>query len=109
MFGVIHIVSQSPADTVAERLLYVVAATGLGALATAARLGSGSVWPAVGVHGGFHVATFATWLWQRPVPELYGVYLAVLAVAQVLIAAALLRRAVRTGRLDWRGRLGAAS
>ncbi|MFI7035735.1 lysostaphin resistance A-like protein [Microbispora rosea] len=55
VFGALHIISQSGADTLAEKLLYVVMATALGFACTVARMRSGAVWMAVGVHGGFHI------------------------------------------------------
>ncbi|WP_219471900.1 CPBP family intramembrane glutamic endopeptidase [Nonomuraea rhizosphaerae] len=54
-FGALHIVSQSPAQTIPERLLFVVTAIVLGFTCTAARLRGGGVWMAVGVHWGFHI------------------------------------------------------
>ncbi|MEU8173870.1 type II CAAX endopeptidase family protein [Microbispora hainanensis] len=55
VFGALHVISQSPADTLAEKALYVVMAAALGFACTVARMRSGAVWMAVGVHGGFHV------------------------------------------------------
>ncbi|GII79958.1 hypothetical protein Sru01_49400 [Sphaerisporangium rufum] len=54
-FGALHIISQSPADTLAERLLYVLMATALGFACAMARLRGGAVWMAVGVHTGLHI------------------------------------------------------
>lgn len=102
LFGSLHVLSRSGADTVSEQALYVVMAVGLGALASAARLASGSVWAAVGVHGGFHVTVFVISPWLVPAPEAYGGYLALLAATQLLAAGLLLSRVVRSGRLAWR-------
>ena len=82
VFGALHIISQSAADTLAERLLYVVMATALGFACAVARLRSGAVWMAVGVHTGLHVglrlaATQAT---------NYGVQLVLMAGALMLAA-----------------------
>ncbi|MFI7634650.1 lysostaphin resistance A-like protein [Nonomuraea sp. NPDC049400] len=55
-FGAMHIFSKSGADTLAERLLYIVHAAGLGFACGAARARTGTVWMAVGVHLGFHIA-----------------------------------------------------
>ncbi|MBE3009386.1 hypothetical protein IL992_09265 [Microbispora sp. NEAU-D428] len=55
MFGALHIVSQGGADTLLEKLLYVVMATALGFACTVARMRSGAVGMAVGVHGGLHI------------------------------------------------------
>lgn len=54
VFGALHIISQSAADTLAERLLYVVQAIALGFACGAARARTGTVWMAVGVHVGLH-------------------------------------------------------
>lgn len=105
LFGSLHILSQSPADTLADRLLFVGMAVGLGALATAARLASGSVWGAVGVHGGFHVAVYLLSAWLVPVPAAYGTYLALLAGTQLLAAVVILAVMVRSGRLALRATL----
>jgi membrane protease YdiL (CAAX protease family) len=105
LFGALHILSRSDADTSAERVLFAVMAVGLGASATAARLAAGSVWAAVGVHGGFHVTTFVLASWWVPTPEAYGAYLALLAGTQLVAAAVVLRVAVGSGRLRWRERL----
>ncbi|WP_433213430.1 lysostaphin resistance A-like protein [Microtetraspora malaysiensis] len=54
VFGSLHIISQSAADTLGERLLYVLQAVALGFACGAARARMGTVWMAVGVHTGFH-------------------------------------------------------
>ncbi|MEU6742281.1 CPBP family intramembrane glutamic endopeptidase [Streptosporangium sandarakinum] len=55
-FGAMHLISNSPADTPVERLLYVGQATALGFACAAARARTGALWAAVGVHTGFHIA-----------------------------------------------------
>lgn len=88
-FGALHIISNSPADGVVERLLYVVMATALGFACTAARLRSGGLWMAVGVHLGFHLA-----LRVLPLePVHYGVALVLQAVLLALAGLILLRPA----------------
>lgn len=96
VFGALHIVSQSPAGTLAEKLLYVVMATALGFACSMARMRSGGVCMAVGVHTGLHVgvglaATQAT---------NYGVQLLLMAVALTLagLAIGLPHRRTRSGR-----------
>ncbi|MFS1298289.1 type II CAAX endopeptidase family protein [Streptosporangium longisporum] len=87
-FGVLHIVSQSPADSVAEKLLYVVQATALGFACTAARARSGAVWMAVGVHTGFHIGNMLT-----PTKDLrYDVQLILLTCILFLVGLAVLPR-----------------
>lgn len=49
-FGALHILSQSPAEGIVERLLYAVTAIALGFLCGALRLRSGAVWTAAGAH-----------------------------------------------------------
>lgn len=105
LFGSLHILSRSDADTLIERLLFVLMAVGLGALATAVRLAWGSVWAAVGVHGGFHLTWFVLGAWVVTEPEAYGSQLLLLAGTQLLAAAAILLEAVRSGRLAWRAPL----
>ncbi|MGW0802914.1 CPBP family intramembrane glutamic endopeptidase [Nonomuraea sp. NPDC002799] len=55
VFGALHIFSQSAADTVTERLLFLLPATALGFVCAVARARTGAVWMAVGVHTGFHM------------------------------------------------------
>ncbi|MEU4404882.1 type II CAAX endopeptidase family protein [Streptosporangium sp. NPDC023963] len=91
-FGVMHIVSQSPADDLTEKLLYVVLATALGFACTAARVRSGAVWMAVGVHTGFHVGNLLT-----PTKDLrYDVQLILLTCALFLAGLAVLPRSGRS-------------
>ncbi|NBF00073.1 MULTISPECIES: CPBP family intramembrane glutamic endopeptidase [unclassified Nonomuraea] len=54
VFGVLHIFSQSAADTPVERLIYPLQAIALGFACAAARWRTGAVWMAVGVHTGLH-------------------------------------------------------
>ncbi|SDI33436.1 type II CAAX endopeptidase family protein [Nonomuraea jiangxiensis] len=86
-FGALHIVSRSPADGLPERLLYVVMAVALGFACTAARVRGGGLWPAVGVHLGFHLGMRALPL--QPVH--FGVTLVLLTVALTLAGAVLLK------------------
>ncbi|MFE0153894.1 CPBP family intramembrane glutamic endopeptidase [Nonomuraea sp. NPDC059007] len=59
-FGVLHIISYSPADTPVERVLYVLPATALGFACAAARVRTQTLWMAVGVHLGFHLGEMLT-------------------------------------------------
>ncbi len=106
LFGALHILSQSGATSFSQKLLYVVMATGLGALATAMRIAGGSVWAAVGVHGGFHLTNYAvaSW-WVQPLPGAFVAYYSTLTVALFSATAAVLFWAAKTGRFSPRGRL----
>ncbi|MEV0831234.1 CPBP family intramembrane glutamic endopeptidase [Nonomuraea rubra] len=86
-FGVLHIFSQSAADTVTERLLYVVMAVALGFACTAARVRGGGLWMAVGVHLGFHLGMRVLPL--QPVD--FGVMLVLQTITLTLVGAVLLR------------------
>lgn len=87
VFGAMHIVSQSQADTVLEKALYVIMAVALGFACTAARLRGGGLWMAVGVHWGFHIG-----LRLLPIETVhFGVQLALWTVALGLAGAVLLR------------------
>lgn len=106
-FGALHIVSNSPADTLAERLLFVVTATALGFACAAARVRGGALWMAVGVHTGFHLG-------HRLLPTqdlAYGVQLVVLACALTLTGLVLLAPFGRKGRQaeDGQGRIATKS
>lgn len=85
-FGAIHILSQSQASGLAEKLLYVVAATALGFACGAARQRTGALWAAVGVHTGLHLA----WRIFPTEDILYGVQLVVQTAFLTLAALALL-------------------
>ncbi|MBN6056491.1 CPBP family intramembrane metalloprotease, partial [Nonomuraea sp. RK-328] len=87
VFGAMHIVSQSPADTILERVLFVISAVALGFACTAARLRGGGLWMAVGVHWGFHLG-----LRLLPLREVhYGVQLMLVTVTLALAGAVLLK------------------
>ncbi|MGW6503450.1 CPBP family intramembrane glutamic endopeptidase [Nonomuraea angiospora] len=87
-FGAMHIVSQSAADTPAERLLFVLQATGIGFACAAARARTGAVWMAVGVHTGFHTGNIVF-----PTKDLqYGVQLVILTCALTVTGLLILAR-----------------
>jgi membrane protease YdiL (CAAX protease family) len=99
VFGAPHILSRSDATTWAQRLLFLTIPVGFGAVAAVLRLTSGSLWPAVAVHGGFHVSVWVGGLWVAARPQTYGTYLSVFGGTLLATAAALTVWAVRTGRL----------
>ncbi|MEU6716744.1 CPBP family glutamic-type intramembrane protease [Nonomuraea sp. NPDC046802] len=86
-FGSLHIFSQSQATTIAERLLFVVMAVGLGFVGAAARVRSGGLWRAVGVHWGFHLG----WRVLPTEPVDFGVQLVLMAMGLAVAGAVLLR------------------
>ncbi|MEU6778914.1 type II CAAX endopeptidase family protein [Nonomuraea angiospora] len=87
-FGALHILSNSPADTTAERLLYVLQAIGLGFACAAARARTGAVWMAVGVHTGFHTGNIVL-----PTQDIqYGVQLVILAATLTVTGLLILAR-----------------
>lgn len=87
VFGALHIISQSSADTLAERLLYVVQAIALGFACGAARARTGTVWMAVGVHVGLHTGNMLL-----PTQDIhYGVQLVILICTFAVTGLLLLR------------------
>ncbi|MEV4572017.1 type II CAAX endopeptidase family protein [Nonomuraea jabiensis] len=87
-FGALHIISNSPADTPAERLLYVLQAIALGFACAAARARTGTVWMAVGVHTGLHTGNIVL-----PTQDIqYGVQLVILTCTLAVTGLLLLAR-----------------
>ncbi len=58
LFGVLHLVSQGGQQNALERVLYLAWPFGFGLAAGALCLVTRSVWSAVGIHAGSHLATF---------------------------------------------------
>ncbi|MFI9592113.1 lysostaphin resistance A-like protein [Nonomuraea sp. NPDC052265] len=86
-FGALHILSNSSADSPAERLLYVLQAVALGFACAAARARTGTLWMAVGVHTGLHAGNLLL-----PTKSLnYGVQLVILSCALTVTGLLLLR------------------
>ena len=56
-FGAIHLISQGGQQGWGERLAYLALPTGFGLAAGALALTTGSLWAAVGVHGGVHLTS----------------------------------------------------
>ena len=94
VFGVPHLLSGSGAQNLGQRLLFLLIPIGFAVIATLLRLRTGSVWPAVAVHAGFHVSFWAAGAWVHPAQDTYGAYLAVMG-GVMLAAAALTGLAVR--------------
>ncbi len=57
-FGLIHILSNGGHDSFGEGALYVLNAAAFGFAAATLYFATGSIWAAVGVHGGLHLANF---------------------------------------------------
>ena len=100
VFTVPHLLSSSGADTLGERLTFLLLPLGFALLAVAFRLRTGSVWPAVAVHGGFHVSWFVAGLLVAPRPDAYGIYLAIVGGVFVLVGLPAVRYAIARGALD---------
>ena len=56
-FTALHLTSTGGQQSTAETFLYLVLPLGMGFWAGVERLCTGSVWPAIGVHGGMHAGT----------------------------------------------------
>lgn len=63
VFALLHLSSQGGQENAVERVLYLAVPFGFGLLAGALVLRTGSLWAAIGVHGGFHVAVTILTLW----------------------------------------------
>ncbi len=92
VFGLPHLLSASDATTLTQRVAFLLLPIGFALLATAFRLRTGSIWPAVAVHGGFHVTWFVSGLWFTPRPEVYGAYLVVVGGVFLLAGLVAVRR-----------------
>ncbi|GAB7046211.1 hypothetical protein JCM9534A_13370 [Catenuloplanes indicus JCM 9534] len=88
VFGVPHLLSRSGAQSFGQQVVFLLLPIGFALLATALRLRTGSVWPAVAVHGGFHVSWWVAALWVTPRPETYGAYLAVVGGVLLVVGLA---------------------
>lgn len=98
LFGVLHLASNSGATTMTGRVLYLGIPLGFGALATVLRLSTGSVWPAVAVHGGFHLSMWVAFGFIRPDAAHYSAFVSVFGGTLLLAAAALAVRYARVVR-----------
>jgi CAAX protease family protein len=99
IFGSMHILSSEGASTVAEHVVYAVAAIGFGLMLAAFRTVSGTLWLGIGFHSGFDAGN------NRITIVHHGAFIpAWLSVLVILIAGAACTIAVRQSRvpLDWR-------
>ncbi len=62
VFGILHLISQGGQQSLLEHVLYLAWPFGFGLAAGALCLVTGSVWVAIGIHGGSHVATLVNGL-----------------------------------------------
>jgi membrane protease YdiL (CAAX protease family) len=93
IFGSMHIFSSEGATTVAEHLVYAVAATGFGLMLAACRTVSGTLWLGIGFHSGFDACN------NRVTIVHHGAFIpAWLTVLVVLIAGAACAIAVHQSR-----------
>jgi uncharacterized protein len=85
-FGALHLFSQSPAQGAFEKVLFAVGAVALGFVCAVARLRTGALWAAVGVHSGFYLGEgfFPT------EPTHFGVQLAAQIVITTVLGLAVL-------------------
>lgn len=88
-FMIIHLASSGGQQTAADHLYYLVMPFGMAVISGAVVLWRGSVWWAVGTHGGMHI-WLAVASAVHPV-ELGAVAWVVLGAAQVLVGALILR------------------
>lgn len=90
VFAVCHLTSRGGQESTWERFVYPIVPFGFSLLAGALLLITGSLWAAVGVHAGFHVATVinTVWLGVGNGPELW----AAAGIVLGLVGAVLLRR-----------------
>ena len=62
LFGVLHLASNGGQVDLVERIVYLSTPTAFGFAAAALVLCTRSLWPAVGIHAGFHLSTLAATL-----------------------------------------------
>ncbi|MEJ4100201.1 CPBP family intramembrane glutamic endopeptidase [Corynebacterium mastitidis] len=90
-FTVVHLVSSGGQEDLGDRMIYLALPLGMGLLAGALRLTTGSVWAGVATHGGMHMV-------NSLVPPLVAVrgfdaaWVLLLGGVQALAAAVILRR-----------------
>ncbi len=93
-FTIIHLASQGGQQTILDRVVYLALPLGFGILAGSLVLLTRSLWAAVGVHGGFHVAqsVLGPWLPAQPGPVWWLVVGACYLVATAVVLALWWRR-----------------
>ncbi|MBG0813907.1 CPBP family intramembrane glutamic endopeptidase [Planomonospora sp. ID82291] len=106
LFGALHIISQSGAGSLPEKLLYVVQAAAFGLVLVACRITTGELWLAVGFHAGYDMLNERL---ITPGEGLYSVNLVCLIAVLTAAAVLTLRRRHRRAPLAWRARPAAAA
>jgi membrane protease YdiL (CAAX protease family) len=95
-FTVIHLSSNGGQESMVERLLYLALPFGFSLLAVGLLLWSGSLWSAVGVHGGFHLGNAAALIFLPEVDA--ALSWVVIGAVQSAVGLALIVTALRRGR-----------
>lgn len=87
-FTSLHLMSTGGQQSAAETFLYLVLPLGMGFWAGVERLCTGSVWPAIGIHGGMHTGMIVTALagWPMGPAAWVGVGLAFIIAAAFRLA-----------------------
>lgn len=101
-FTVIHLVSQGGQENTWQHVLYLAQPLGFALLASGMMLWTGSLWAAVGVHGGFHLGTQLSFAFL-PVTDAVTSWLAIGGV-QAAVGLVLVTTALRRGRTILAGR-----
>lgn len=92
-FGSMHLVSIGSGDTWASKLTYIFMAIGLGLACAGLRVLTGSVWGAVGFHGGMHLVNRTLSIWIHEGQDQATVATFGIAMMLVFVACRLIHRA----------------
>lgn len=95
-FTVIHLASNGGQESAAERVLYLALPFGFSLLAVGLLLWTGSLWSAVGVHGGFHLGNAAAVVFLPEVDA--ALSWVVIGAVHATVGLALIVSALRRGR-----------
>jgi membrane protease YdiL (CAAX protease family) len=94
-FSAIHLFSNGGQESAVERVLYLALPFGFSLLAVGLLLWSGSLWSAVGVHGGFHLGNAAALIFLPEVDA--ALSWVVIGVVQAVVGLVLIGTALRRG------------
>ena len=95
-FTIIHLASNGGQESAVERLLYLALPFGFSLLAVGLLLWTGSLWAAVGVHGGFHLGNAAAMVFLPEVDA--ALSWVVIGAVHAAVGLALIVTALRRGR-----------
>lgn len=102
VFTLLHLVSSGGQESMLERVLYLAVPLGMGLWGGVERWCTGTVWGAVGIHGGIHtgllVPTLLGWPFGPMAWLILGAILCVAAVVRLLLAKPWRRDPVGVGR-----------